>query len=219
MMNLIKLIYLDRARSYAPRIIELLNGVDVESKFNQEVSDYEKKLNEYDLDIDSAYDLYIQKQSSLADELSLFQDSLYASALSSFFHLWERDVRQLCKRLLRQMSVTDDKGKLIKEKDIEKFYFDKIKEFLIAFGASEESFKEIEKLHVIVNVIKHSKGSASDTLRRLDYNYYKKLAHFCELDINFGDISDLSKLEIEDVKYFGQAVIDFWENLSKEINV
>jgi hypothetical protein len=167
----------------------------------------------------SAAEDAVDFSASLADEYMLLSDGIYSAALTAFFHLWERDIRDLCKRLLRYRPVAE-KNKQITKQKIQEYKYDKLKSLLIFWGAKEAIFHEVNLLRLMVNTIKHSTGKSAEELLTINSKYYRKLASLCGLRLDdFSKDDDTEMLNINDLRYFGTVVTSFWVELGKDITI
>lgn len=206
-------LYKERAESYTKRVIELLSKLDFDNEFKQETDDYEQNLKKSGLDMESAYGAYIDKCSDLADEYSLLSDGIYGTVLVSLYHLWEKDCKMLCARLiLYRNSVSEKKAKTTG--DISNFKFVDIRDFLGTFQVSPETFNEIETLSLVANVIKHGKGHSSRLLLEKAPDLHSKLLDVSDLYEEGQEIEiNMDRLGIEEVKHFVSALTQFWNSL------
>ena len=155
--------------------------------------------------------------SSLADEYMLLSDGIYSAVLTGLFHLWERDIKNLCIHLLRYNPITY-RDKPVTEKDLHNYNYDKLKSILIFWGAEESIFHEVNLLRLIVNTAKHNAGPSAAELLATNSKYYNKLSILCDFSIgDFTKDDEIEVLSIDDIMYFGSVVNAFWEELGKSI--
>jgi hypothetical protein len=156
---------------------------------------------------------------SLADEYMLLSDGIYSAVLTGLFHLWERDIKDLCIHLLRYNPITK-RNKPVTEQDLHNYNYDKLKSILIFWGAEESVFHEVNLLRLVVNTVKHNAGPSAAELLASNSKYYHKLSILCDLrNGDFMKDDEIEVLSIDDIKYFGSVIITFWEELGKSIYV
>lgn len=210
-------LYKERSKSFAERTVSILESINL-------TEDYDKELQEYyDSLLNMGYDGYSASEdirgfsASLADEFMLLSDGIYAAVLTGFYHLWERDIKDFCKYLLRYRPVAEG-NKRVTEEEIQKYNYDKLKALLVFWGAEESILHEVNLLRLVVNTIKHSTGPSATELLKNNNKYYYKLAMLCDLRIeDFLKDDEIEMLSIDDLKYFGTVVSTFWEELGKSI--
>lgn len=208
--------YRERAEAFARRSISTLEKIDFSEDFNQETSECYNKLVQAGYDDYTAYENTKDLEASLALEYCLLNDGIYTAVLMSFYHLWERDIRDLCKLILRYYEATltsPKKTKKVTAQEIANFKFEDFKSFFAAFGLPAEHFKDINLLRLIVNTAKHSSGPSANELKQLDSQWYCKLSNMCDLD-DFPDDEEPTvsahSVTIEDVKHFEAVINVFW---------
>lgn len=212
-------LYKERSESFVQRTVSLLEQVDFASDYDKELQEFHDGLLETGCEGYSAAEDTMDFSASLADEYMLLSDGIYSAVLTAFFHLWERDIRDLCKRLLRYRPVAE-KNKQVTEKELQKYRYDKLKPLLIFWGAKEAIFQEVNLLRLVVNTIKHSTGTSAKELLTNNSKYYYKLAMLCDLKLDdFRNDDEPELLNIDDLKYFGTAVASFWVELGKNISI
>ena len=210
-------LYKKRSESFVQRTVSLLERVDFASDYDKEVQEFHDELLEIGCEEYSAAEDTIDFSASLADEYMLLSDGIYSAVLTAFFHLWERDIKDLCNRLLRYRPVAVS-NKQVTEQELQNYKYDKLKSLLIFWGAKESIFHEVNLLRLVVNTIKHSTGPSAAELLTNNSKYYNKLVMLCDLRIgDFGKDDELEMLNIDDLKYFGGAVNSFWNELGKNI--
>jgi hypothetical protein len=210
-------LYEERFKSFAERTISLLGRVNLPSDYDKELQDFHKGLLEVGCDGYSEAEDTMDFSASLADEYMLLSDGIYSAVLTAFFHLWERDIKDLCKRILRHRPVSE-RNKRVTEQELQNYKYKKLKSLLIFWGAKESIFREVNLLRLVVNTIKHSTGPSAAELLTNNSKYYYKLVMLCDLKID--DVPkdhDLDMLNIDDIKYFSTVVNSFWEELGKSI--
>jgi len=212
-------LYKKRSESFVHRTISLLGQVDFALDYDKELQEFHDKLLETGCEEYSAAEDTMDFSASLADEYMLLSDGIYSAVLTAFFHLWERDIKDLCKRLLRYRPVAE-KNKQITEKELQKYKYDKFKSLLIFWGAKEAIFQEVNLLRLVVNTIKHSTGTSAEELLANNSKYYYKLAMLCNLKLDdFHNDDEPEILNIDDLKFFGTALTSFWVELGKYISI
>ena len=208
-------LYKERSESFVHRTISLLGQVDFASAYDKELQEFHDGLLETGCEGYSAAEDTMDFSASLA----LLSEGIYSAVLTAFFHLWERDIKDLCKRLLRYRPVAE-KNKKVTEKELQKYKYDKLKSLLIFWGAKEAIFQEVNLLRLVVNTIKHSTGTSAEELLTNNSKYYYKLAMLCDLKLDdFHNDDEPEMLNIDDLKYFGTAVTSFWVELGKHISI
>lgn len=197
----------------------MLERMDFTTDYNKEVDGFYEKLIEMGCEGYSAYEDTRDFSASLADEYMLLSDGIYSAVLTGLYHLWERDIKDLCKRLLLHQPVTEG-NKQLTEQRIQSYKYDKLKKLLIFWGAEESIFHEVNLLRLVVNTIKHSTGPSAADLLNNNSKYYYKLAMLCDLEIgDFPKDEDALMLSIDDLKHFGAVLSTFWAELGKKIFV
>jgi hypothetical protein len=176
-------LYKERSESFIQRTISLLGQVDFTSDYDKELREFYNGLLEEGYEAYSAAEDTMDFSASLADEYMLLSDGIYSAVLTAFFHLWERDIKDLCNRLLRYRPVAK-KNKRLTQEELQKYKYDKLKSLLIFWGAKESSFHEINLLRLIVNTIKHSTGPSAAELLITNSKYYYKLSMLCGLQLD-----------------------------------
>lgn len=210
-------LYKERSESFTERTVSLLEQIDFATKYNNELHELYNSLVNYGYDGDEAFDQTRDFSASLADEYMLLSDGMYSAVLTGIFHLWERDIKDFCKHMLRYKPVAE-RDKLVTEQEIHKYNYGKLISLLIYWGASDSIFDEINILRLVVNTIKHSTGPSTDELLITNFKYYKKLEMLCNLNIcDISNNDELEMLVIDDIKFFGKVVSTFWQELGKSI--
>jgi len=210
-------LYKKRSKSFAERTIFLLERVNFTSDYDKELQEFHEGLLEMGCEGYSAAEDTMNFSASLADEYMLLSDGLYSAVLTAFFHLWERDIKDLCKCLLRYRPVAEE-NKQVTEHELQNYKYDKLKSLLIFWGAKESIFHEVNLLRLVVNTIKHSTGPSAAELLLNNSKYYYKLVMLCDLKIgDFPKDYEPEMITIDDLKYFGTVVNSFWEELGKSI--
>jgi hypothetical protein len=210
-------IYKKRAETFSRRTISMLEKIDFNADYTAEVNEFHTKLSEAGYNEDAVAEYAIDFSASLADEYMLMSDGIYSAVLTSFYHLWERDIKDLCKRMLLYNPVTDGQ-KRVTEQIIQNYKYDKLKDVVIFWGADESIFEDINLLRLVVNTIKHSAGSSAEDLLNCNIKYYYKLSILCDLkNIDYDKESVEYMLDIDDLKYFGACVTKFWDELGSKI--
>lgn len=210
-------LYKKRSEIFTERTITMLERINFVTDYNKKLDDFYKKLLDAGCDEDIAADNVMNFSDSLADEYMLLSDGIYSAILTGFYHLWERDIKDLCKRLLLRNPV--DKGnKRVTEQMVQSYKYDNLKKLLIFWSAEESNFYKVNLLRLIVNTIKHSAGPSSVDLLNTNSKYYYKLAMLCDLKINAPlKDSESIMLGIDDLKYFGVALSRFWTEIGEKI--
>lgn len=212
-------LYKERANSFVKRTISMLELIDFPADYDKELHEFYDQLIESGCDGYDAADSTIDFSASLADEYSLLSDGIYSAVLTAFFHLWERDIKDLCRSLLRYRPVAEG-NKQITEKDLYHFTYEKLKLFLVFMGAEESVFHDINILRLVVNTIKHSTGHSAAELQVLNSKYYYKLSMLCDLRFEkCPEYDEPAMLDIDDIKYFGNSLSAFWKVLGENINL
>lgn len=197
----------------------MLEPMNLYSGYDKELDDFHKALLGAGVDEGSAYEDTRDFSASLADEYMLLNDGVYSAVLAGYYHLWERDIKDLCKHMLRYGPV-DDGNKEVTEQDIQNYKHDKLRSLLTFWGVEESMFHEINLLRLVVNTIKHSTGPSAAELLNNNSKYYYKLAILCNLETgDFPKDEGAWMLGVDDLKYFGAVLNAFWAELGKKIYV
>jgi hypothetical protein len=211
------ILYQERAEAFAKRTDSLLERMSLYSEYDDEVSEFAKALLELGIDSETVYDHMGDFSSTLADEYTLLSDGLYSAVLTGFYHLWERDTKDLCKRVLHYNPLNEG-NKQVTERIIHQYKYDKIKELLLFWGAEESMFDEMNLLRLVVNTIKHGSGPSATELLGYSSKYYNKLTMLCDLEIgDFPKQDEAPMLGTDDLRYFGTAINTFWTELGKRM--
>jgi hypothetical protein len=214
--NIVNL-YKKRSEKFTEKIVSVLVCNNFTEDYNKEIDDFHLNLLVIGCEECNAAEETLDFSSSLADEYMLLSDGIYSAILTSFYHLWERDIKDLCKRLLKYRPVKED-NKQVTEKILQNYKYHKVKELMIFWGAEESFFDGVNSLRLIVNTIKHSSGSSATELLKNNKRYYYKLAMLCDLEINDVQKDDEAlMLSIDDLKYWGRVLSIFWEDLGRKI--
>ncbi|MDO8723809.1 MAG: hypothetical protein Q7J31_16510 [Syntrophales bacterium] len=203
------------------RILALLKRMELDKSFSKELADFQEELLQAGVEAEEAYDYARDFESSLADEYLLLSGGIYSAILTALYHLWERDIKDFCKHMLRYYPVAGQKNKIVTEQNIQEYNYDKLKSLLIFWGAEETIFPEVNLLRLIVNTIKHGSGPSAIELVKSNNKYYRMLALLCDLDLNLlnNSFGEAEILDIDDVKYFGTVLSSFWAELGKTISI
>lgn len=121
--------YSERAEAFVKRSISTLEKIDFAEDFNKETRGHYDSLLEAGCDGYTAAEDTMDLEASLATEYFSLCNGMYTAVLMSFYHLWERDIRDLCKRLLRCYQVTSAPGRIVTQDDVHKFTFERLKNF------------------------------------------------------------------------------------------
>ena len=212
-------LYKERSESFVKRTVSLLEQVHFASDYDKELQEFYSGLLGIGCEGYSAAEDTMDFSASLADEFMLLSDGIYSAVLTAFFHLWERDIKDLCKRLLRDHPIAKN-NKQVTEQELQKYKYHELKSFLIFWGVKEAIFQEINLLRLVANTIKHSTGTSAEELLTNNSKYYNKLAMLCDLRLDdFRKDEDPEMLTIDDLKYFGAALTSFWVELGKDISI
>lgn len=210
-------LYKKRSESFVQRTVSLLERLNFTSDYDKELQEFHQGLLEMGCEGDGAAEDTMNFSASLADEYMLLSDGFYSAVLTAFFHLWERDIKDLCKCLLRYRPVAV-RNKQVTEEELQNYKYDKLKSLLIFWGAKESIFHEVNLLRLVVNTIKHSTGPSAAELLTNNSKYYYKLVMLCDLKSgDFRKNDEPGMLNIDDLKHFGTVVNSFWEELGKNI--
>lgn len=212
--------YQKRSEMFVERILSLLMQMKLNDNFSKEVDNFHEEMVHAGVPGEDAYDCLVDFESSLADEYLLLSDGIYSAVLTAFYHLWERDVKDLCKRMLRYYPVEDQRNRIITEDIVQKYQYYDLKGLLEFWGAEELIFAEINLLRLMVNTIKHGLGPSADELSKNNCSYHRKLALLCDLELaDVTNSDDAMVLDIDDIKYFGAVLSSFWMELGKKISI
>lgn len=213
-------LYLRRSESFTDRTISLLKRMKLEKGYSKEVTDFEKGLLRAGVEGEEVYDQVMDFSSSLAEEYMLLTNGIYSAVLTSLYHLWEHDIKDLCKHKLLDSPVTD-RDELVTDQKIQNYKHEKIKSLLSFWGSQESVFDQVNLLRLVANTIKHGSGPSATELLNASRKYYCKLALFRNLEISdVGiDYDELEVLGIDDIEHFGAALNTFWVELGKQISI
>ena len=153
-------LYKERSEFFVKRTLSLLEQVHFASDYDKELQEFYSGLLGIGCEGYSAAEDTMDFSASLADEFMLLSDGIYSAVLTAFFHLWERDIKDLCKRLLRDHPVAKN-NKQVTEQELQKYKYHELKSFLIFRGVKEAIFQEINLLRLVANTIKHSTGTSA----------------------------------------------------------
>ena len=214
-------LYLERSKTFTSRITSLLKRMKLDKGYSKELADFEKGLLQAGVEGEDVYDQIMDFSSSLADEYMLLTDGMYSAVLTSLYHLWEHDIKDLCKHKLLYSPVSAEGNKLVTEQEIQNYKYHKLESLLSFWGARESIFHEVNVLRLVVNTIKHGSGPSAIELLGNNRKYYCKLAMFCDLEISDSDIDydELEVLGIDDIEYFGAVLSTFWVELGEDISI
>ncbi len=114
-------LYLQRSESFANRATSLLERMQIERGFSGEADDFQDALLSAGVQDEAVYDEVIDFSSSLADEYMLLTCGMYSAVLVSMYHLWEHDIRDLCKHIpvLTYKRVMTNRGELVTDRHIQ----------------------------------------------------------------------------------------------------
>jgi hypothetical protein len=213
-------LYQERSEGFVNRILSLLERMKLDEGFSEELADFQRQVSEAGVQGEDAYDCLTDFESSLADHYFLLSDGIHSAVLTALYHLWERDTRDLCKRMLQYSPVADGHQD-VTDRKIQTYKYDKIRSLLIFWGAQESIFDDVDLLNVLANTIKHGPGSSATGLLKRSSKYYDKLTLFCNLEFNdYDNYSDEAyRLNIDDIKYFGSVLSTFWAEIGKNIDI
>jgi hypothetical protein len=212
-------LYKERSESFVQRTVSLLERVDFASEYDKELQEVHNGLLEAGVDGYSAAEETMNLSASLADEYMLLADGIYSAVLTALYHLWERDIKDLIKSMLRYYPVAEG-SREVTEQDIEKYKYDKLKSLLVFWGAKEINFDDINLLRLVVNTIKHSSGPSAGDLLTTNGKFYYKLTMLCGLPIDqCPEFEEPAMLNTHDIKYFGKALTSFWVDLGNVIYI
>ncbi len=210
-------LYLKRSESFANRAISLLERMQIEKGFSEEVDDFQDGLLKAGAPDEAVYDQVMDFSSSLADEYTLLTDGMYSAVLVSMYHLWEHDIRDLCKLkpVLTDEPVMTDRGELVTDRDIQGYKYKKLKSLLMYWGAQEQIFDRVNLLRLIANTAKHGSGPSATELLGANRGYYCKLALLRDLEISDAGLSydEVEPLTVDDIRFFASVLRSFWLQL------
>lgn len=215
------MLYKERSENFDRRVMSFLKFMKPEEDFSKELAKFEESLFTAEVDGEDVSDYAMDYASSLAEEYMLLSDGIYSAVLTGLYHLWERDIKDLCKhKLLYDPTTLTRHGKQVTEQNIQDYDYNYLKSLLIFWGAQESIFNEVNVLRLIVNTIKHGPGSSAKQLLESSREYYCKLAMFCHLEVIDCQIDHekLGKLDINDIKRFGTALSTFWASLGENVS-
>ena len=213
-------LYLERAESFSDRAISLLKRMDLESGYSKEIADFEDAMFSAGIDGEEVYYQVSDFSSSLSDEYTLLVNGMYSSVLISLYHLWEHDIRDLCKHKLwwSPVSKGDDP---VTEQEIQRYRYEALKSLLVFWGAQESTFDQVNLLRLVANTAKHGRGPSAAELLTVSREYYCKLALFRDLEIDEPGIpyDEIANLSISDIEYFRTVLRNFWMQLGEQVSV
>ncbi len=215
-------LYLKRSESFTARAISLLKQVQLEEGFDKEVDDFREGMSGAGVPDEVVSDQIIDFSSSLADEYLVLTNGIYSAVLTSMYHLWEHDAKELCKWIprLRDIEVSDG-DRPITEQAIQSYRYEKTKDLLVFLGAQESIFDQVNLLRLVANTAKHGAGPSATELMRVGREYYCKLAYFKGLEITEAGLTygDIGALEVGDIEYFAGILNAFWTELGEQIRL
>ena len=215
----ITILYKERSEKFVRRAIPLLEFMKPEEDFSKELSEFEERLFTPEVDGGDIASYAMDYAASLAEEYMLLSDGIYSAVLTSLYHLWERDIRDLCKHKSSYDPITRN-GKKVLEQNIQNYDYETLKSLLMYWGAQGSIFHDVNILRLVVNTIKHGRGPSAKQLLESNRGYYCKLAMFCSLEVIDCqiDYEELDRLGINDIKHFGTALSTFWALLGENIS-
>jgi len=193
--------------------------MDLENGYSREISDFEGRLFGAGIDGEEAYYQLSDFSSSLSDEYTLLINGMYSSVLISLYHLWEHDIRDLCKHKLL-WSPVNKQTKPVTEQEIQRYGYETLKSLLLFWGAQESTFDQVNLLRLVSNTAKHGRGPSATELLAVSRVYYCKLTQYRDLDINEVGIQydEISSLSIDDIEYFQVVLKNFWKKLGEQVS-
>ncbi len=129
-------LYRERSEGFVNRILSLLERMKLDEGFSEELADFQRQVSEAGVQGEDAYDCLTDFESSLADHYFLLSDGIHSAVLTALYHLWERDTRDLCKRMLQYKPVAKDDDE-VTERTIQNYKYDKLRDLLSFWGAQE----------------------------------------------------------------------------------
>ena len=127
------MLYLKRSQNFGERVVSLLRQIDFEKSYSKEMADFEEGMFGAGIEGGDVYDAVMDFSSDLADEYILLSDGIYSAVLTSFYHLWEHDIKELCKHKLRYSAVADGDD-LVTDRKIQNYKYEKLKSLLLFWG-------------------------------------------------------------------------------------
>jgi hypothetical protein len=191
-----------------------------EEDFSNEVADFQDRICEAGMPEQDACDQVTDFSSALADEYILLTNGLYSSILASMYHLWERDIKDLCKHriVFSGTTLADGRGDPVIDQKIQSYKYETIKSLLVFWGAQEAIFDQVNLLRLVANTAKHGAGPSAQELLNVSGEYYGKLALFGDLEIGELGNSEIGPFDVGDVERFAAALSTFWTELSEQIS-
>jgi hypothetical protein len=212
-------LYLERAESFSDRAISLLKRMNLENGYTKEITDFQDRLFSTGIDSEEIYNQVSDFSSSLSDEYTLLINGMYSSVLISLYHLWEHDIRDLCKHKSWWSSVSKE-GNPVTEQEIQRYQYETLKSLLQFWGAQESTFDQVNLLRLVANTAKHGPGPSATELLSVSREYYCKLALFRDLDILEVGVQydEIANLSINDIEYFRSVLKSFWMELGDQVS-
>jgi hypothetical protein len=210
---------MERAQSFSDRAISLLKPMNLENGYSKEITDFQDQLFSAGLDGEDIYSQVSDFSSSLSDEYNLLINGMYSSVLISPYHLWEHDIRDLCKHK-SWWSPVNNGSSPVSEKEIQRYKYDTLKSLLLFWGAQESTFDHVNLLRLVANVAKHGRGPSSTELLAVSREYYCKLILFRDLEVDEVGIQydEIANLSINDIEYFQVVLKTFWTELGEQVS-
>ncbi len=212
-------LYLKRAQSFSDRAISLLKRMSLENGYSKEITDFQDQLFSAGIDGEDIYSQVSDFSSSLSDEYNLLINGMYSSVLISLYHLWEQDIRDLCKHK-SWWSPVNRGSSPVTEQEIQRYKYETLKSLLLLWGAQEFTFNQVNLLRLVANVAKHGRGPSATELLAVSREYYCKLILFRDLEVDEVGIQydEIANLSINDIEYFQSVLRDFWVELGEQVS-
>jgi hypothetical protein len=194
----------------------------LEKGFSKEVDDFQDGLLRAGIQGEEVYDQVMDFSSSLADEYILLTDGMYSAVLVSMYHLWEHDIRDLCKhKPVLSATILMDGDEPLTDQKIQGYKYEKLKSLLMFWGVQEPIFNQVNLLRLVANTAKHGSGPSATELLSVNKRYYCKLALLRDLEISDAGLSynEIEPLTVDDIKYFASVLSAFWVELGKQVNI
>jgi len=194
--------------------------MNLENGFSKEITDFQGRLFSAGIDGEEVYYQVSDFSSSLSEEYTLLINGMYSSVLISLYHLWEHDIRDLCKHKSLWSPVNKGSNH-VAEQEIQRYKYANLKSLLLFWGAQDSTFDQVNLLRLVANAAKHGRGLSATELLSVSREYYCKLALFCDLDIDEAGIQydEIANLSINDIEYFRTVLRNFWMELGEQVSV
>lgn len=202
---------------YFKRIKINFNNIEQEAEqyaeetYNKLISS-EKKIN---------YDSSILAEFANGDGIGYYRDlsiakyNVLAMFISTLYQIWEQQIRRFLYDSITFEYKTEFKDFCVSSKEIKQL-LEKYNLNLVKL----KSFKKLNELRLLVNVIKHGEGDSSEKLKEINSNLFRREENIDELEINIMNTTLLNEtLDINDNDFYKytDAVINFWREFPEKL--